>query len=164
MTYREDMATPTETEEREIGAILENFESCGIQAVYSLIDGQLAALHARAQGLTQLSGVVITVTGFSGRIIADTNVTAQVFIIVGICLVLAAAAICLFYVMPVRWVSSYLDLPKKKWLLVAIRRRNKKTRAFFAASMILIFGLLFYIASISIMLANPEATELTKVR
>jgi hypothetical protein len=57
-----------------------------------------------------------------------------------------------------------MDLPQDQWLLIAIRRRNQKSRTFTLASVIFILGLALYIASISIMLANPEAAELNRVR
>lgn len=132
--------------------------------IYQVLDAQLAALHSRALSLVQIAGVVITVTGFSGRIIADTNHIAQLMIVTGLSLVVVAAAIAIGFVMPVRWISTYMHLGEEKWMAVAIRRRNRKTHAFWLASVILLFGMTFYIGSISIMLMNPQAAELKKVR
>lgn len=160
-----DAPTPDPDEKREIDAIFSRLAPDGnLLSVYNVIEGQLGVLHTRSMSLIQLAGVVITVTGFSGRIIADTNLTAQMSIITGLVLVLVAAAVCLGFVMPVRWVSSYLHLPPEQWVLTALRRRKRKNRAFALASAILVLGLTFYILAISIMLLNPGAAELKMVR
>lgn len=160
-----DELVPTPEEKREIDAIFQRLAPAGdTLGIYHVIESQLGVLHTRSMALIQLAGVVITVTGFSGRIIADTNLIAQLCIITGLVLVLVAAAICLAFVMPVRWVTSYLHLPPEQWILTALRRRRRKSRAFALASAILILGLTFYIAAISIMLLNPTAAELTMIR
>ncbi len=155
----------TEKERIEIDSILQEFGGLdGMREIYRLIEGQHTVVHTRAQSLIQLSGVIITVTGFSGRIIADTNTMAQVFIITGLVFVLAAAAIAILRVLPIRWMSSYMHLEMSDWLLVALRRRERKSRAFTIASYLLIVGMVFYIAAIAIMLLNPELTELHRTR
>jgi hypothetical protein len=58
--------------------------------------------------------------------------------------------------MPIRWMSSYLHLPVQDWLLIALRRRQRKSIAFTIASWTLILGLILYVAAISIMLLNPR--------
>lgn len=161
-----ELVAPDRDEQREIDALLRHFGN-GDDArpiIYKVLDNQLSVLHGRAQSLVQVAGVVITVTGFSGRIIADTNTVAQSLIVFGLIFVSLAAALALIFVMPIRWVSSYLHLPMDQWILVTLRRRQKKSRAVRVASAILVFGMLLYIGSIAIMLMNPQATELKLVR
>ena len=156
---------PTRAEQREIEAIVRHFGgSEGRARIYDFIDGQLNVLHTRAQSLIQIAGVVITVTGFSGRIIADTSKSAQTLIVSGLALVSIAAGIALMFVMPIRWLSSYLHLPMEDWLLTALRRRRKKNRAFRVASIIIVVGMIFYVAAVAMMLLHPEVTELKQVR
>jgi hypothetical protein len=158
-------ADVSDSERLEIETIIKNFGTDGGNAsLHNFIDSQLSVLHARAQSLLQMAGVVITVTGFSGRIIADTNPTAQALIIGGVALVAVAAIIALIFVMPIKWLSSYMHLSQEEFLLTAIRRRTKKDTAFRTASVVLICGMALYVASIALMLFYPEATELTKVR
>lgn len=133
-------------------------------AIYSLLDGQLTVLHSRAQSLMQLAGVVITVTGFSGRIIADTSTRAQLLIVLGLVLVAAAACLALGFVMPIRWISSYMHLPADQWVLATLRRRERKSRAIRIATGVLVLGMIFYISAIGMMLVHPEAAELKRVR
>src|SRR5262249_37850115 len=56
------------------------------RAAYELIEKQLAVLVLRTQVLLSLSGIVITVTGFSGRAIALVSDAARVAITAGIIL------------------------------------------------------------------------------
>lgn len=158
--------TPANEKERaEIESMLHHFGGVdAAEKLYRILDSQLAVVHTRAQSLVQLVGVVITVTGFSGRIIADTNDTAQMLIITGLSLVLIAAMIALVFVMPIRWLTSYMDMDVEDWVLTALRRRRRKNIAYFIAIWVLIAGMILYVAAISIMLAHPEAAELNRVR
>ena len=156
---------PDELEREEISAIIQHFGGTENRAtIYELIDAQLTVIHGRAQSLMQVAGVVVTVTGFSGRIIADTSPAAQNLIVSGLTLVAIAAAIALLFVMPIRWMTCYLHLPIEEWILVGIRRRRKKSRAIRISSAILVVGMILYVAAIAMMLLHPEAAELKKVR
>jgi hypothetical protein len=135
-----------------------------VPRIYEIVNQQLNVIHMRAQSLIALGSVVITVTGFSGRIIADTNRWAQLLIVTGIALVGVAAGITLTRVMPLRWVTSYMDLPPREWLLTALRRRTAKNRALRTALIFMTLGMVSYLMSIAIMLMFPEATELTRTR
>ncbi|MBX7244773.1 MAG: hypothetical protein K1X53_04700 [Candidatus Sumerlaeaceae bacterium] len=160
------LATANDTETREVRAIIDNFsdDEAGRHAINELLDKQLTVLHGRAQSLIQMAGVVITVTGFSGRIIADTSVISQLLIIGGLALVCIAAAITILWVMPIKWMSSYLHLPVQEYVLLSLRLRDRKGRAFTLASAVLILGMLLYVCAISYMLLHPQAAELHKVR
>ncbi|HNM45866.1 hypothetical protein IT571_00090 [Candidatus Sumerlaeota bacterium] len=162
----EPIKPPTPEEQREMDSLHRHFGGGenGLQKIYAVVESQHGIVHQRAQSLIQLAGVVVTVTGFSGRIIADTNLTAQILIVVGLSLVVLAAGIALLRVMPIKWMSSYMHLDERDWLVTALRRRELKSRAFALASVILMIGMICYVSSISIMLMNPWAAELQKVR
>lgn len=165
MSGNEPAPVPHPSEAREIESIIANFggeESP--ERLYALLHDQLSLIYGRATSLVQIASVVITVTGFSGRIIADTNKLAQALIIGGVTLVALAAAVAFAFVLPVRWITLSMHRPVREWMLLAIRRRDLKVRAIKAATGILILGMAFYIAAVSIMLANPELTELQRVR
>jgi len=159
------MTQPTGEEEQELESIYSAFgQNESKQTLYHLLNSQLEAIHSRAQSLISLAAVVITVTGFSGRIIADTNDWAQALIILGIFFVAVAASIVIFYVFPFKWVTSYMHLETREWLLIGLRRRNRKSHALRWALVFMCVGMIFYLASISVMLAFPEATELSRAR
>lgn len=121
----------------------------------AIVKDQLQVLHTRAQVLLSLAGVVITVTGFSGRIIADTNKASQLFIIAGLFTVLLSAVIMSTKVMSVKWLTGEVYGDDLETLQGIIRRRNSKTTAYQLGGRVLILGIFLYCVAVSIMLMNP---------
>jgi hypothetical protein len=126
----------------------------------SIVEAQLNVLHVRAQVLLSLAGVVITVTGFSGRLIAGTSEVAQGFLVSGLAVVLASAVWVFTRVMHIHWVTLDLTDDFTRSLEIMIQRRNRKTRAYALGGIILCAGLVLYCVSISLMLLNPEPLNL----
>ncbi|MEQ8820610.1 MAG: hypothetical protein RLY93_10220 [Sumerlaeia bacterium] len=156
----EDLDAPqTEAERQEMVAIERLTTNAQLLKTFDILDKQLNALHLRGTAVITIVGVVVTVTGFSGRIIAGTSTFAQTCVIGGLALCIAAAAVTFAFVMPIRWITSYLHLGQHQWLLTAIRRRNRKTRAFRFAAFLLIIGIALYGIAIAQMLAFPFAYE-----
>ena len=120
-----------------------------------LLEKQLNTLHARAQVLMSLAGIVVTVTGFSGRLIASTSLTSQVLVISGLATVLASAVWVFSRVMGVRWVTVGLTENDVDSLEKIIERRNKKTRAYSKGGIILCVGLFLYSIAFAMMLVSP---------
>lgn len=149
----------------EVRSIMHHFQGAdGMRQAHDLLHRQFSVIYSRAQSLLQLTGVVITVTGFSGRIIADTNPRAQALIIAGVATVGLGAAVALLFVMPLKWLTTYMHLKPEEWLLAALQRRERKSRAFRVASALVVAGMFLYLCAVALMLLNPEATELTRVR
>lgn len=125
------------------------------RAAFELLERQLAVLVLRTQVLLSLSGIVITVTGFSGRAIAQTGVVARVSITVGILLVLAAALTAVGGVLRLRWLSQILGDDAATTLARGIALRERKAR-FLAVSMVLFsLGFSCYVVAIAQLLMNP---------
>lgn len=120
------------------------------------LEQQLNTIHARAQVLVSLAGVVVTVTGFSGRIIAHTSALSQSFIIGGLFTVILAALWIFAKVMRLRWVTMDIQDDPQATILTLIRRRDKKTQAYCRGGLLLFLGILVYGFAVAIMLANPE--------
>ncbi len=129
----------------------------GWAAVMQRLEAQMNVLHGRTQVLLTLCGVVVTVTGFSGRIIAGTSLLAKVSIITGLALVLAAAAVGVFGVLPVKWLTQQPGHDPRGWLLNVLAYRDRKTGAYRWATALLLLGLAVYVASIALMLLAPGA-------
>lgn len=121
-----------------------------------LLEGQLNTLHARAQVLLSLAGVVVTVTGFSGRIVAGTNRFAQGAILLGVGFVLASAVWLYLRVTVIRWVTAEDATEDDELLVRILERRNRKTRAYRLGGKLLLVGFTLYLAAIATMLLNPE--------
>lgn len=116
---------------------------------------QLDIIYTRAQVIISLSGIVITVTGFSGRLIAGSSLYAQSFLIAGLFVTLGSAIWVFRRVMPVRWVTLMLAEDKDHALEHALARRDRKARAYTIGGSILCIGLTLYCISIALMLLNP---------
>jgi hypothetical protein len=112
-------------------------------------------LVLRTQVLLSLSGIVITVTGFSGHAIARTGLAARLSITIGIVLVLAAALTAIGGVLRLRWLSQMVGDEVSVTLDRGIALRERKAR-WLAAAMIL-FGIGFscYCVAIAQLLMDP---------
>lgn len=156
---------PTMEESLEIEVIRERvLRNDSYREAYELLNSQLNAIHLRATAIISTCGVVVTVTGFSGRLIAGTSTMAQIFVIAGITSCFSAAVVTMVKVMPVRWMTSYMYQEPQVWLLTAIRRRDRKTRFFRFATFLLVLGLALYGVSVAIMLLNPFANAVANAR
>lgn len=125
-------------------------------ALLGLIERQLNALHLRAQVVIGFAAVAVTTTGFSGRLIAGTNTAAQACIIAGLAVILASCFWLFLRVLSVEWIiSRAVSADFLGTLSRIIAYRDRKTRAFRAASIGVFIGLAVYAAAIAIMLLNP---------
>ncbi len=120
-----------------------------------MLERQFGVLHNRAQVLLALAGVVITTTGFSGRLIAGTNRAAQVCIIIGVALALLSAAVVCWGVLHLRWLTLQPGDDLRSWLLTSLGYRDTKTSAYRLGVIILLVGLVFYVIAIAIALLYP---------
>lgn len=142
----------------EAKAILE-LKNNDLMAALEVAQAQLNTLYTRAQVLMSLAGIVVTVTGFSGRLIAGTSPSAQAFLIAGLFVSLASAIYIFVKVMRLRWVTVLLAEDRANALTNALKRRDAKTRAFAVGGSILFVGLTLYCISIALMLMAPEALQ-----
>jgi hypothetical protein len=145
--------------DQEADRIIAEYQS-SLPRMMEMLERQFAVLHGRAQVLLTLCGIVISTTGFSGRLIAGTNTVAQTFIIVGVALILLSAAVVCYMVLHLRWLTLQAGQTVREWLLVSLRYRDLKTTSYRWALVVLICGLTCYCVSIAIMLANPEKDAL----
>lgn len=149
--------------EQEADRILAEYQS-SLPRIMEMLERQFGVLHGRAQVLLTLCGIVISTTGFSGRVIAGTNEVAQAFIIVGVGLILLSAAVVCYMVLHLRWLTLQSGESVRAWLLTSLRYRDLKTTSYRWALIVLVCGLACYCVSISIMLANPEEDALPAQR
>ena len=129
-------------------------------AALAVLERQLALLKQRADVMMSLAGIIITVTGFSGRLIASTDRLAQVAIIAGLFCVVASVAWLFLSVGRICWITQELDEDVTATLVRIIGRRERQTRAYSIAGIVLCLGIGLYALSIAIMLFNPDAVSL----
>ena len=135
------MTSPSDADEAR--AILELCEGNALRA-FTLVQDQLGTIVLRTQVMLSLSGIVITVTGFSGKSIATTSALARLTVVAGLCLVLAAAAVAVIGVLRLHWLTQYLQPRPLETLLQGLRLRNDKTRYLRIAQSLFVVGFSLY--------------------
>lgn len=141
-------------EAKEARAILDLCEGSKLRA-FEMVQSQLAVLVLRTQVMLSLSGIVITVTGFSGRAIAQTSALARGCIVTGLFLVLGAAAVAVGGVLRLKWLTESLTDDPVELLRLAIVIRNRKSRFLSYALVFFVSGFSLYCAAVAQLLLAP---------
>jgi Zn-dependent protease with chaperone function len=144
--------------ESEAKAILKLADN-NLKGALEIAERQLNTIYTRAQVLLSLAGMVVTVTGFSGRLIAGSSSVAQAFLVAGLFVSLSSAIWVFLRVMGVRWVTVFLDEDADYALQETIIRRDRKTKSYQIGGIILCIGLILYCISIALMLLDPVAIQ-----
>lgn len=116
---------------------------------FNLVQSQLGVLVLRTQVMLSLSGIVITVTGFSGRAIAQTGLVARASIAVGLFVVLLAAAVAIGGVLRLRWLTQVLDQDPQVTITRALAIREQKGRYLSLALALFVAGFGLYCFAIA---------------
>lgn len=143
------------TRDQEADRILTVYRN-ELPAIMTMLERQFVVLHNRAQVLLTLCGIVISTTGFSGRIIAGTNPLAQILIIAGVALVLLSAAIVVWGVLHLHWLTMQTGEDARAWLLNSLCYRDQKTQSYRIGIVVMLIGLTLYVGAISVMLLFPH--------
>ncbi|MCU1282842.1 MAG: hypothetical protein JWM53_6388 [bacterium] len=116
---------------------------------YEMVERQLSVLVLRTQVMLSLSGIVVTVTGFSGRAIAQTSDLARWSIAAGILVVLASAAAAIWGVLRLEWLTQTIDEDPVAMLTRGIEMRDSKSRFLRVALVLFICGFSLYCFAIA---------------
>jgi hypothetical protein len=119
---------------------------------YELVQAQLSVLVLRTQVMLSLSGIVITVTGFSGRTIAQTSELARNLVASGILVVLGAAGVAIGGVLRLRWLTQQLTDDTEQTLIRMLDMRDQKSRYLNTALLLFMVGFACYCVAIALML------------
>lgn len=111
---------------------------------FEMVQAQLSALVMRLQAILGLSSIVITVTGFSGRSVAQTSPIARVTVVGGLVLVLVAAAVGIGGVLRLRWSTQELGGDALESIARVIRIRDGKERFMTTALVLFVIGFALY--------------------
>jgi hypothetical protein len=136
------------TAREEAERILKFVSSNHFEAL-QVLERQLNVLVLRTQVLLSLCGIVITVTGFSGRAIAQTSLFARLSISIGIFVVLAAAATAIGGVLRIKWLTQVAAEDALQTLINAIGIREQKSRYLAVAQILFVLGFGLYCAAIA---------------
>ena len=116
---------------------------------YEMVERQLSVLVLRTQVMLSLSGIVITVTGFSGRAIAQTSNLARWSIASGILIVLLSAAAAIWGVLRLQWLTQTIEEDPLAMLTHGIEIRDAKSRFLRLALVLFLCGFALYCFSIA---------------
>lgn len=116
---------------------------------FEIVQSQLATLVLRTQVMLSLSGIVITVTGFSGKAIASTSALARGCIVAGLFIVLLAAAVAVRGVLQLRWLTQTLDDDTLVTLRRGLAIRDSKSKFLAVALALFIVGFTLYCTAIA---------------
>jgi hypothetical protein len=148
------------TAHEEAEKILELFNGDTARA-FDLVSNHLVILQTRGHILMTLAGIIVTVSGFSGRLIAGTHLFSQITIITGVFLAVSSAFWIFAVVMRIQWLTQNLDKTPVDALAAGITMRNYKQKHFHRAMILFACGALFYACSLFSMLINPNSGALT---
>jgi len=125
---------------------------------FEMVQAQLGVLVLRTQVLLSLSGIVITVTGFSGRAIAETGDLARYAITGGIVVVLTSALTLVSGVLRVSWATERIRDDPLETLVDEIAIRDRKSRFLRWGMLIFSVGFALYVLAIAqlLMAARPR--------
>lgn len=143
------------TRAEEIDRILK-LTNADTERAFGLVERQLSVLVLRTQVMLSLSGIVITVTGFSGKAIAQTNELARTLVSAGILIVLAAAATAIGGVLRLKWLTQELGEDLRQTLDRMLQVRDEKSRFLSAALVLFIVGFSCYCIAIAQMLMHVK--------
>jgi hypothetical protein len=126
------------------------------QRAYEMVERQLSVLVLRTQVMLSLSGIVITVTGFSGRAIAETSNLARWSIASGIMIVLLSAVAAIWGVLRLSWLTQTIDEDALAMLTRGVEIRNAKSRFLRVSLLLFIAGFSLYCFAIAQLLIAAQ--------
>jgi hypothetical protein len=142
--------------DEEARRILREYGNDALPDIMEMLERQFAVLHNRSQVVLGLCGIIISTTGFSGRLVAGTNLWAQTLIIAGVGLVLAAAVVVCWGVLHLRWLTMQAGKNIPEWLATSLGYRDLKTRCYRVGLILLLAGMVLYSGAVAIMLLYPR--------
>lgn len=122
------------------------------QRAFDVVERQLSVLVLRTQVMLSLSGIVVTVTGFSGRTIAQTSSLARLLVATGILVVLTSAATAIGGVLRLRWLTQSIVDDPLEMLRGMLAQRDRRAGFLRAALFLFIAGFACYCVAIALML------------
>ena len=106
--------------------------------------------------LLGLATICLTITGFSGPRMAQSNAYSRFFIAFGLTFVLASVIAIVVGPLRLRWITAWRAGSLDETLLENLKRRDSKTRFYRLATLLLLIGLTGYLLSLIFYLSTVE--------
>ena len=116
--------------------------------LFTVLIGHFEVLQSRSQLLLSLIAICLTVTGFSGPLIARSGAIARGLLVFGLSFVLLSALVLVLGPLQLRWGTQRSAESLDDSLVGLIQRRNARTVKYHVASGILVVGLTGYVSSL----------------
>ncbi len=126
-------------------------------AVFRDLRESYALLQARSQMLLGLATICLTITGFSGPRMAQSNPVSRFFIAFGLVFVLASVTAVVAGPLRLRWITSWRGETLDETLVANLHRRDSKTRIYRLSNVLLLTGLTGYLLSLFFFLTAEAA-------
>lgn len=111
---------------------------------------QMATVKTYAQVLVGLSGLTVTVTGFSGAHMIRAGSLSAGLMVAGIALVLVGLVLCIRTITLLRWVTQELRDDLVEMAAIVIQRRNHQQRMLSIGAVFVVAGLACYLAAVMV--------------
>jgi len=143
------------TPEEEV-AFLKEIHGGDYSKLFSSVKESFALLQMRSQMLLGLATICLTITGFSGPRMAQSNSFSRFFIGFGLSLVLVSVAAVVAGPLRLQWMTAWKAESLDETLIQNILRRDSKTRLYRIATALLLAGLSGYLLSLIFYLTTVE--------
>jgi hypothetical protein len=120
----------------------------GMPQCLQAINLQFQVIQGRSQLLLTLSTLTLTITGFSGPKIAQTNDLARWSIALGLVFVLVSTLLVLIGTLRINWMTQLADDDEQRTLEAILAYRNRKTALYRWELLLLVIGLACYVTSV----------------
>lgn len=124
--------------------------------LFGAVKESFALLQTRSQMLLGLATICLTITGFSGPKMAQSNAFSRFFIGFGLSFVLAAVVSTVAGPLRLQWITAWKAGSLDETLIANIQRRDSKTRLYKIAMIFLLIGLTGYLLSLISFLMTVE--------
>ena len=147
------------TRKQECERILEAHGPADFERISEAFDRQFRTLHNRAQLILGVCGVLISASVLvtTGRLLAGRPSFAHqhlagVILVIAGALEIAAAAVVVGGVLNIRWITQQPGGDLHAWVLTNLLYRDRKTRAYRVANLLVLLSMSSYQVAIAIVL------------
>lgn len=113
-----------------------------------VVTEQFTKLQNRSQILLTVATIALTVTGFSGSKIAATGSIPRLLIVTGLGFVLSGIIVLLVQTLSLKWATQIRLSTQEETLEAILIHRNRKTRIYGIALLLVVTGLSLFVSSI----------------
>jgi hypothetical protein len=124
--------------------------------LFAAVKDSFSLIQTRAQMLLGLATICLTITGFSGPRMAQSNAYSRFFIAFGLTFVLASVIAIVVGPLRLRWITAWRAGSLDETLLENLKRRDFKTRFYRLATLLLLIGLTGYLLSLIFFLSTVQ--------